>query len=58
MRTKKQPTIQRIECKDFNHDYDNYVRKGRAWLVCPKCGKDITLELVLMADANKEGELK
>lgn len=36
------------ECK--NCDYENYVRKGRAYLVCPNCGRDITLELVLMSE--------
>ena len=36
------------ECK---HDYDNPVRKGRANLRCPKCDKDITLELVLIHEA-------
>ncbi len=43
------------ECKVC--DYTNYVRKGRGYLVCPKCGKDITLELVLMAEL-KENSLK
>ena len=37
------------ECKDC--DYDNAIRKGRAYHVCPKCGKDLTLELVLMYEA-------
>lgn len=32
------------------HDYDNPVRKGRAWLVCKDCGADITLAIVLMSD--------
>lgn len=41
----------KVKCKDFEHDYDNYIRKGRAWLVCPKCEADITLELVLMEEA-------
>ena len=26
----------------------DYVRKGRAWFVCPKCGKDITLLVTLL----------
>ncbi len=37
--------------KDCEHDYDHPVRKGRANLRCPKCGKDITLELVFMQEA-------
>lgn len=41
------------KCKDFNHDYEHYVRKGRANLRCPKCDADITLELVLIADAKR-----
>ena len=32
------------------HDYDNPVRKGRAWLVCKDCGADIALAIVLMSD--------
>lgn len=40
-------------CKDFKHDYKHYVRKGRANLRCPKCDADITLELVLMAEAKE-----
>lgn len=37
-----------MNCKNEQHDYENAIRKGRAHYVCPKCGKDITLELVLM----------
>lgn len=36
---------------DCTHDYKNYIRKGRADLRCPKCNQDITMDLVLMADA-------
>ena len=35
------------------HDYDNPVRAGRADLRCRKCGKDITLELVLMQEVEE-----
>lgn len=34
-----------------DHDYENPIRKGRAHYVCPVCGQDITMELVLIADA-------
>ncbi len=44
-------------CPNLQHDYDNAVRKGRAHYVCPKCGQDITLMLVLLEDA-KQGEIK
>lgn len=33
-----------------NCDYKNYVRKGRGNLRCKDCDRDLTLELVLMAD--------
>jgi hypothetical protein len=36
------------------HDYDNAIRKGRACYVCPKCGKDITLAIILMEEAKRE----
>ena len=40
------------------HDYANAVRKGRAHYVCPACGDDISLEVVLMAECgvNEPGE--
>lgn len=31
-----------------SHDYANPIRKGRAYYVCPLCGEDITLVLVLV----------
>lgn len=40
--------------EDCDHDYKNYIRKGRADLRCSKCGKDITLELVIMADLKEK----
>lgn len=36
---------------DCPHDYDNPIRKGRAHYECKHCGKDITLELVLLYEA-------
>ena len=33
-----------------SHDYENYVRKGRARYHCPKCGADISMEVVLIAE--------
>lgn len=35
-----------------NHGYKDPVRKGRAHYVCRKCGQDITMELVLIAQAD------
>ena len=37
------------ECEE--HDYDNTIRLGRARHICPKCGKNVTLELALMEEA-------
>lgn len=39
------------QCK---HDYANPVRKGRADLHCRLCDADITLQLVMMAEADRE----
>ena len=36
------------------HDYKNPVRKGRAHLCCPKCDKDITLEMVFIYEATEQ----
>ena len=41
------------KCKDLQHDYDNAIRKGRAYYVCPKCGEDITLLLVFIEEAKR-----
>ena len=40
--------------KDCKHDYDKPIRKGRAHYVCPKCGKDITMDLLFIAEAKEE----
>jgi hypothetical protein len=37
--------------KTCDHDYKNAIRKGRAHYVCPLCGKDISLILILMEEA-------
>jgi hypothetical protein len=39
------------KCK--NHDYAHPVWKGRAYAVCPKCGEDITLTLVLINEPER-----
>jgi transposase-like protein len=36
------------------HDYENPIRKGRAHYECQKCGADITIALVLIADCEEE----
>ena len=43
-----------IAMTDCPHDYDNPIRKDQAYYVCPLCGDDITLVLVLIHEA--EGE--
>lgn len=42
--------------KPCRHDYENVVRKGRARYHCPKCGKDISMEVILLAEAEWEAE--
>ena len=37
--------------KNCEHDYQNFVKKGRARLHCPKCDEDITLELIYINQA-------
>jgi len=37
------------------HDYTNPTRKGRAHYVCPLCGADITMELVMVVDSDERG---
>lgn len=39
------------ECR---HDYDNALRKGRAFWICPDCGGDITMDLVLIREIEDE----
>lgn len=34
--------------EDCTHDYENPIRKGRAYYVCPDCGADISLQVILM----------
>ena len=37
--------------KDCKHDYENAIRKGRCHYHCPICDKDISLETILVAEA-------
>jgi len=46
----------RKQCKQC--DYENYVRVGRGDLRCPKCRRDITLELVLLEEARENSKSK
>lgn len=39
---------------DCNHDLEHPIHKGRAHYVCPKCGEDITLILVLIQEATEQ----
>lgn len=39
------------EIEECDHDYKNAERRGRCHHICPKCKEDITLALVLIADA-------
>lgn len=38
-----------VECE---HDYEHPIRKGRAYLVCPKCGEDITFMIYTQKTAS------
>lgn len=33
------------------HDYQNAIRRGGAWYICPKCGADISLSYVMYMEA-------
>lgn len=46
------------DCETGKHDYDNPIRKSRAYWVCPKCGKDISLEVVLIYEARQNEQQK
>ena len=35
-------------------DLENYIRKSRAYFVCNNCGRDITLEVVLLSEVENE----
>ena len=39
-----------------HHDYRNPKRLGRARYHCPKCGADISMEVILIAIAELESE--
>lgn len=39
--------------QECEHDYENSIGRGRARHECQKCGEDITLELVLMYEAQE-----
>ena len=41
----------KIEETGCAHDYAGAVRLGRAHHICPKCKENITLALVMLADA-------
>jgi len=41
----------RKECKIFDHDFKNLIRKGRADWRCPKCGKNVMILLVYAEQA-------
>ena len=39
-----------------SHDYHKLVRKGRARYHCRKCDADISLDVILLAEAEMESE--
>ena len=39
------------DCWTWKHDYENAIRKWRANYECPKCKKDISIELVYLQEA-------
>ena len=41
---------------DCHHNYEHPRRVGRAWYVCPKCGADISMEVILIAASEEESE--
>lgn len=49
--TMGKPKLDAATCE---HDYVNFVRKGRARYHCPKCDADITLECVMLAESLME----
>jgi ribosomal protein L37AE/L43A len=54
------PKFNKKECQYC--DFKNPLRLGRAYYVCRKCGRDLTLELVLLRDLestkNKKSVIK
>jgi transposase-like protein len=44
----------KLDSATCEHDYVNFVRKGRARYHCPKCDADITLECVMLAESLME----
>ena len=42
--------------KECEHDYDNAKRIGRANYRCPKCGEDISLEVILIEEAKRNDQ--
>ena len=43
----KTPHTMKKKCKNFNHDFKNLKRYGRADWRCPRCGENVILLLVL-----------
>lgn len=37
--------------KDCNHDYESPIKHGRATWLCRLCGQDISLVILLIAEA-------
>lgn len=44
------------ELKPCPHDYVRPIRKGRCHYVCPLCGADISLEVIMIAEAEFEDD--
>jgi hypothetical protein len=42
--------------RDCDHDFKHPVRKGRGYYVCPKCGKDITVLIMMLAKVERKGK--
>ena len=43
-----------VDMPECDHDFDNPVWKGRACCLCPKCGEDIFMHLLLMYEADDQ----
>lgn len=50
-KTEEKKAEKKPEC---SHDYDNPIRIGRANYTCPKCKKNISLELVYLYEATHD----
>ena len=41
-------------CETGKHDYENAVRCGRAFYICPICREDISMEIILLEELKQD----